>query len=285
MPALWVYRNNRQYEGATIAVGDWRELFDLAPPEPIQWGSTEWIRSPESRKIIREELSPGDLFLCWQTDRRAAVGMARFAGAQQRGEWIDLHLEPVTFFRQPVRLRELAKRDRELAGVSFIAKHSRGTLARTSRSETEVILRACGVAATVLGDGNAPAAVKGVGAGFGDPLGNRQVEQAAIAATARHLRRQGWAVVDVSAQRGLGYDLLARREGQEQHVEVKGIRGTALRFVITDAELRASRRDGRWCLALVRAAVDDPRVELWSPGELHRLDIRPIAHLVREPHC
>jgi hypothetical protein len=52
-------------------------------------------------------------------------------------------------------LTELAKANKPLAAVSFIATHSQGTLARTTRAEAKVILRACGVDAGLLQQGAA----------------------------------------------------------------------------------------------------------------------------------
>ena len=88
--ALWIYRNNAKYQGDTVSIGDWTEFFDeYGADGPTEWGSTQWIKSPESRKIIREELRPGDVFLCWQTNKNSAIGLARFVEPRLVGEWTE----------------------------------------------------------------------------------------------------------------------------------------------------------------------------------------------------
>lgn len=282
MGRLWVYRNNRRQQGELISSGSWPAFFqELATDGAIEWGSTEWIRSSESRKIIREELEVGDLFLCWQTDDRAAIGIARLEELE-RGEWDVLYLEPVVEFPAPVPLRDLAEDDASLARVGFIAKRSQGTLARVTDREANVVLRACGVDPKTL-DVVAIASEGRVGAGFGEASMNRQVELAGMKVVARELEGDEWVVEDRSKERGPGFDLRATRGGIVRHIEVKAVRGSDPAFILTEGELQAARRDRRWELALVTRAMTRPELTWYSRHEvLKELEIRPISHMVRD---
>src|SRR6266545_5406345 len=107
---LWVYKCNARNPPRRVVSGDWEDFFAGGTQE---WGSTQTIGSAVSLRILREEMSVGDLVLAVQTDRRAAVGLCRVAelidyaddGRMER----DLILEPVQLFERPVRLHELKK--------------------------------------------------------------------------------------------------------------------------------------------------------------------------------
>jgi hypothetical protein len=285
MGQLWIYRNNARFQGETVSSGQWREFVrQYGRRGPTEWGSTKWIRSRSSRKIIREELDPGDLFLCWQTDERAAIGLARLTKLEQRGEWTDLILEPVLEFPAPVRLRELAEQDASLRQVGFIAKHSQGTLARASADDADILLLACGVDPKTLDVTAVFDGPRRLGTGFGNPEENRRVESAGMSAVREALENQDWDVDEVSRTRGIGYDLRATRGRSEDHVEVKAVRGTARSFIITEGELQASKTDRRWRLALVTEALTRPTITWYSPSELRELEIRAVSHIASDPH-
>lgn len=81
---------------------------------------------------------------------------------------------------------------------------------------------------------------RGQGGGFGDPESNREVERAAIARATAALEAEGWSVESVERDR-IGFDLLCTRpDGEARHVEVKGVRGSARSFIITEGELLRS---------------------------------------------
>jgi len=119
---LWVYKCNARNPSRRVASGDWEDLFAGGTQE---WGSTRAIGSAVSLRILREEMTPGDLVLAVQTDRRAAIGLCQVArlddnpagdGRMER----DLILEPIEFFGQPVKLYALKKRHRSLARVEAL---------------------------------------------------------------------------------------------------------------------------------------------------------------------
>jgi len=100
------------------------------------------------------------------------------------------------------------------------------------------------------------------GAGFGRSEENRKIEEAAVNLVCERYRREGWRVESVEELR-YGYDLHCVRDGEEAHVEVKGVAGVERRFVITAGELRCAHEDDLYVLALVTSALSSgPVLEL-----------------------
>jgi len=201
-----------------VVSGDWEDLFAGGTQE---WGSTRTIGSAVSLRILREEISPGDLVLALQTDRHAAIGLCQVArlddypavdGSTER----DLILEPIERFEQPVRLYELKKRRSDLAQVEALRQGPVQSLYATTAAEARLLLKICEMDPAML---DAPE--RAGGAGFGLAAENRQVELAAIRAVRAHYRALGWRVRSVERDK-VGYDLIAQRGTEEAHVEVKG---------------------------------------------------------------
>ncbi len=99
-------------------------------------------------------------------------------------------------------------------------------------------------------------AVGSWGAGFGDAATNRKVELAAEAVVRRHYEDAGWVVTRV-AHLKRGWDLTADRDGQELHVEVKGVSSSMPSVLLTRNELRRGETDTAWLLAVVTNALSD----------------------------
>ncbi|QBR91829.1 DUF3883 domain-containing protein [Nocardioides euryhalodurans] len=95
------------------------------------------------------------------------------------------------------------------------------------------------------------------GAGFGDAATNRKVELAAEAVVQHHYEAAGWTVTRV-AHLKCGWDLTARCDGQERHLEVKGVSSSMPSVLLTRNELRTAENDPDWLLALVTNALTDP---------------------------
>lgn len=101
-------------------------------------------------------------------------------------------------------------------------------------------------------------AVGAWGAGFGDAATNRKVELAAEAAVQYHYEAAGWDVTRV-AHLKCGWDLTAiRNDGQERHIEVKGVSSSMPSVLMTRNELRTAETDTAWLLAVVTNALTDP---------------------------
>ena len=108
-PQVWVYKCNDSEEAPWPQRGDWARFF--SQPGKGIWGGEWSTKNPESRKIIRERMSPGDLVLCYQTDRREMVGiceLVRFVHTSRgprKGR--ELVLRPAERFRPPVKIHDL----------------------------------------------------------------------------------------------------------------------------------------------------------------------------------
>jgi hypothetical protein len=94
------------------------------------------------------------------------------------------------------------------------------------------------------------------GAGFGDPELNKRVERRAVEHVTKQYEDAGWTVESVEADK-CGYDLLCKNGGDEEHVEVKGVRGAALSFIITAGEVRRAKRDSRFVLQVVTETLSE----------------------------
>ena len=125
----------------------------------------------------------------------------------------------------------------------------------------------------------AEAALKG--AGFGTAEQNAEVERAATDFVESDFVRRGWTVKDVSRE-NRGYDLLCEKRSKNLHIEVKGVSGTAHKFIITPNEKNCWSRDESFVLALVtNALTTNQKLALYrGPKETERFSFSPISYLV-----
>ncbi len=122
------------------------------------------------------------------------------------------------------------------------------------------------------------------GAGFGDPETNQLVEKAAVRRVTRELEADGYTVVSREKDRE-GYDLEATRKGKTLHVEVKGIAGSELAFMITRGEMNRAKEDPAFRLhAVTDARVKDLAQTHRFTGKqlLARFQSEPIAYRLTE---
>lgn len=117
------------------------------------------------------------------------------------------------------------------------------------------------------------------GAGFGDPESNQRVERAAIAAVTEWYEDDGWVVQSVEADK-CGYDLLCNRTIQENHVEVKGVKGEIVAFIITAGEVRRAENDPDFVLCVVTSALDTyPMLHFYDSDTFTSdFDLSPLAY-------
>lgn len=80
-------------------------------------------------------------------------------------------------------------------------------------------------------------------------------------------REQGWEVSDVSAQK-VGWDLTARREAEEVHLEVKGVSATKPIILLTRNEHVTASTDPNWRLALVTQALTSATLTEFSAEQV-----------------
>jgi len=123
---------------------------------------------------------------------------------------------------------------------------------------------------------------EGAGSGFGDPESNQEVETSAVAWVTSMLARDGWSVRSRESER-IGYDLECTKDASTRHVEVKGVRGTEVAFLVTARELENARIDPCFEIHVVTEACSgNPTVQKWSGAELLELfELRPIQFSAR----
>jgi len=119
-------------------------------------------------------------------------------------------------------------------------------------------------------------------AGFGCTGVNREVERAAIKFVTARYQQEGWQVVSVESER-VGYDLLATKDGDERHLEVKGTGGADVDFILTAGEKRRAEADPAFvCCVLTSALSSDPGyVEIPAQHLFAGKDFTVVAYRVR----
>lgn len=97
-------------------------------------GDEGWIRSASSLRYLREEVKRGDLFLCYETDRKQVVGVARAASNGRdvgMGSLIDF-CPP----RDAVRFENPLARRPDLDHIlAFSPRRGRGTVQKIDADE------------------------------------------------------------------------------------------------------------------------------------------------------
>jgi hypothetical protein len=127
-PAVWVYKVN------TRRGWEFDEYFRSRAQQPYDMGDERWIRSASSRRYLREHVKRGDLFLCYEVDRKRVVGVARAASDGR-----DLGMGPLVEFcppRQAVRLKNPLTRHPDLDHILAFSPHrGRGTVQKIEADE------------------------------------------------------------------------------------------------------------------------------------------------------
>jgi hypothetical protein len=97
-------------------------------------GDEGWIRSASSLRYFREEVKRGDLFLCYEVDRKQVVGVARTASDGRdvgQGSLVDF-CPP----REAVRLEDPLVRKPDLDHIlAFSPQRGRGTVQKIHADE------------------------------------------------------------------------------------------------------------------------------------------------------
>jgi hypothetical protein len=116
------------------------------------------------------------------------------------------------------------------------------------------------------------------GIGFGNPETNKRVERAAIQQVTQDYVSRGWTVHSVEADK-CGYDLNCKKGKDKEHVEVKGVQGQVISFIITRGERRRAQNDPNFVLCVVTSALTHKPTLCWyMPSEIERLfTYEPLA--------
>lgn len=125
---FWVFKVN------TKLGWEFDEYFRSRARGPYEMGDEGWIKSASSLRYLREDVKRGDLFLCYEVDRKRVVGLARAASDGR-----DLGLGSLVDFcspREAVRLKKPLTRRPDLDLIlAFSPQRGRGTVQRIDADE------------------------------------------------------------------------------------------------------------------------------------------------------
>jgi hypothetical protein len=126
--AVWVFKIN------TKRGWEFDQYFRSRIQGLYAMGDGGWIRSAASLRYLREEVKCGDLFLCYEVDRKQMVGVARAASDGR-----DVGLGSLIDFcppRQAVRLENPLARKPDLDYIlAFTPHRGRGTVQKIDSDE------------------------------------------------------------------------------------------------------------------------------------------------------
>jgi len=119
------------------------------------------------------------------------------------------------------------------------------------------------------------------GGGFGKAENNKEVENRAVDFARQKYIQDGWTTRSVEKEK-IGYDLVCTKNGVEEHVEVKGVSGQGLSFVITAGEVKQAKENPRFVLWLVTSALQHPTAQRWTGMEmLEQFNLSPISYMAK----
>ncbi len=125
---VWVFKVN------TKRGWEFDEYFRARARGPYEIGDEGWIRSASSLRYLREEVKCGDMFLCYEVDRKRVVGVAQAASDGRDvgiGSLIDFCAP-----REAVRLENPLVRKPDLDHILAFSPHrGRGTVQKIDRDE------------------------------------------------------------------------------------------------------------------------------------------------------
>jgi len=125
---VWVFKIN------TKRGWEFDQYFRSRARGVYELGDEGWIRSASSLRYIREEVKRGDLFFCYEVDRKWIVGVARAASdGRDTGMGSLLDFSPA---HEAVRLKNPLVRHPDLDHIlAFSPQRGRGTVQKIDRDE------------------------------------------------------------------------------------------------------------------------------------------------------
>jgi hypothetical protein len=121
---LWVFKIN------TKRGWEFDQYFRSRARGAVPMGDEGWIKSASSLRYLREEVKKGDLFLCYETDRKQMVGLAH-AASDGRERDLTRRVSLIDFCppREAVRLENPLMRHPDLDHIlAFSPQRGRGTI-------------------------------------------------------------------------------------------------------------------------------------------------------------
>lgn len=264
---VWSWRVAKSYRTEVMAPGQRAVLWLGGPATSLRtpgvWG-IGYVTGPAYLQADSDDASE-----FWLDEERA-----------DRLEWVvDLDID---ILPTPIAAGEL-KAMSELADMELFRAPQMSNPIYLSLEEMSALEVRVGPWPEYAGDASATITVGPVGAGFGDPLTNQIVEQAAMDSVMDHYRGLGYAVDDVSAL-SCGWDVTCTSaDGSELHIEVKGIAGSKVAFLLTANEYETAAADPCWCLAAVTDALEArPKINVLTPAQV-MAESRPMVYQFRPP--
>ncbi len=131
---VWVFKIN------TRRGWEFDDYFRSRGRGSYKMGEDGWIRSASSLRYLREEVKRGDVFLCYETNRKRLIGLARAASDGRdvgTGSLVDF-CSP----RQAVRLSTPLNRRPDLDHIlAFTPHRGRGTIQKIDSDEFRFLRR------------------------------------------------------------------------------------------------------------------------------------------------
>lgn len=236
---VWDWLVAKSYRTDVMAPGQRVVLWVGGPPTatrtPGVWG-IGYVTGPANLRVDADE--PSDYWLC---EERAA-----------RLEWVvdlDVDILPTTIAADELKAMP------ELAGMELFRAPQMSNPVYIGPEEMSAIERQVGPWPEYPGDAPSAIIVSSAGAAFGDAVTNEVVEQAAMEEVMAYYHGLGFVTQDVSALK-CGWDVTCESPDYgELHVEVKGISGSQVTFLLTANEYRTATADPSWRLAAVTDAL------------------------------
>jgi hypothetical protein len=131
---VWVFKIN------TRRGWEFDEYFRSRSRGPYQMGNEGWIQSASSLRFLREEVKRGDVFLCYETNRKRLIGLTRAASDGRDAGSASL----VDFYppREALRLENPLNRRPDLDHIlAFTPQRGRGTIQKIDSDEFAFLRR------------------------------------------------------------------------------------------------------------------------------------------------
>lgn len=201
-----------------------------------------------------------------------AMGTALSATRATRRKWYEAKVGKVRLLDSPITLAELRK-----VFPDWVWLRSVNMFAYVSPERAKALLKRCAGTSLIERSERSRA-----GGGFGDAKTNALVEKAAVREATTLLKRRGFSVRSREIER-IGYDLDATRNRTEWHVEIKGVSGDGMQFLITQAELDRAASDSAFRLMVVtQARTRNARVHKFRSRDLkRRFALTPVSYFAK----
>jgi hypothetical protein len=199
-----------------------------------------------------------------------AVGKSLSRAKATNQKWYEAKVGNVRLLDAPMTLAEL----REMfPGWAWL--RSVNMFAYVTPERAKALLKRCDLKSTAF----TRELARSMGGGFGDAATDPLVEQAAVRKVTRLLKGRGFRVRSRESER-IGYDLDATKGRTELHVEVKGVSGDRIQFLITKAEVAKAASDLTFRLMVVTEARSrGARVREFHGRDLkRRFALTPVSY-------